>query len=46
MALLKLAYLATQNIQKKWTVPLHNWSLTVQQLYIRFEDRVKLYLKV
>src|SRR5690625_3399789 len=42
MALLKLAYLATQNIQKKWTVPLHNWSLTVQQLYIRLEDRVKL----
>src|SRR5690625_6242770 len=39
MALLKLAYLATQNIQKKWTVPLHNWSLTVQQLYIRFEYR-------
>src|SRR5690625_7722221 len=46
MALLKLAYLATQDIQKKWTVPLHNWSLTVQQLYIRFEDRVKLDLKV
>ena len=30
MALLKLVYLATQNIQKKWTVPLHNWSLTVK----------------
>lgn len=46
MALLKLVYLVTQNIQKKWTAPLHNWSLTVQQLYIRFEDRVKLDLKV
>lgn len=46
MALLKLVYLATQNIQKKWTAPLHNWSLTVQQLYIRFEERIKLDLKV
>jgi len=30
MALLKLVYLATRNIEKKWTSPLHNWSLTVQ----------------
>lgn len=42
MALLKLVYLATKNIQKKWTSPLQNWSLTIQQLYIRFEDRIKL----
>ena len=42
MALLKLVYLATMNIQKKWTSPLHNWSLTIQQLYIRFEDRIDL----
>lgn len=42
MALLKLVYLATMNIQKKWTSPLHNWSLTIQQLYIRFEDRMEL----
>ncbi|WP_417361114.1 IS256 family transposase [Galbibacter sp.] len=42
MALLKLVYLATMNIQKKWTTPLHNWSLNIQQLYIRFGDRVKL----
>lgn len=42
MALLKLVYLATMNIQKKWTAPLHNWSLTIQQLYIRFEDRIDL----
>lgn len=41
-ALLKLVYLATMNIQKKWTSPLHNWSLTIQQLYIRFEDRIDL----
>ena len=42
MALLKLVYLATMNIQRKWTSPLHNWSLTIQQLYIRFEDRIDL----
>ncbi len=42
MALLKLVYLATRNIQKKWTSPLHNWGLTVQQLSIKFGDRMKL----
>lgn len=42
MALLKLVYLATKNIQKKWTSPLQNWSLTIQQLYIKFADRIKL----
>ena len=45
MALLKLVYLATMNIQKKWTSPLQNWSLTVQQLYIKFGDRIQLDLK-
>lgn len=44
MALLKLIYLATQNIQKKWTHPLQNWSLTVSQLSIVFGDRLKLRL--
>ena len=42
MALLKLIYLAVQNISKKWTQPLHNWGLTVQQLCIRFGDRMKI----
>ena len=42
MALLKLVYLATKNIEKKWTTPLHNWSLTIQQLYIKFGDRIQL----
>ena len=45
MALLKLVYLATKNIEKKWTTPLQNWSLTVQQLYIKFGDRIQLDLK-
>jgi putative transposase len=42
MALLKLVYLATQNIQKKWTMPLANWSITVSQLSIIFEGRLTL----
>lgn len=42
MALLKLIYLATRNIEKKWTQPLQNWSLTVSQLSIIFGDRVSL----
>ena len=45
MTLLKLVYLATMNIQKKWTTPLQNWSLTIQQLYIKFGGRVTLDLK-
>jgi len=44
IALLKLIYLATQNIQKKWTQPLQNWGLTVSQLSIRFGDRLRLRL--
>jgi len=40
MALLKLVYLATKNIEKKWTPTLQNWGLIIQQLYIKFEDRV------
>lgn len=40
MALLKLVYLASQRIIEKWTMPLHNWSLTIQQLSIIFGDRL------
>jgi len=42
MALLKLVYLATKNIEKKWTTPIPNWSLTIQQLYIKFGERIEL----
>lgn len=44
MALLKLIYLATMNVSKKWTQPLQNWALTVQQLCIKFGDRMKISL--
>ena len=42
MALLKLIYLATENISKKWTQPLQNWGRTAQQLKIKFGERMKL----
>lgn len=44
-ALLKLVYLVVQNISEKWTMPMHNWSLTLSQLYIMFEDRITGHLK-
>ena len=43
-ALIKLVYLATRNIEKKWTSSLQNWGLTVQQLAIKFEGRLILKL--
>lgn len=44
MALLKLIYLATKNISKKWTMPLSNWALTSQQLHIKFGNRMPINL--
>ena len=40
MALLKLVYLASQRIAEKWTMPLQNLGLTMQQLSILFEERL------
>ncbi len=39
-SLLKLLYLGIQNASKKWTMPIHNWSLTLSQLAIFFEGRL------
>jgi putative transposase len=38
----KLLYLATRYITKKWTMPIQNWLLILNQLAIRFEDRLPL----
>ena len=38
----KLLYLATMNITRKWTAPILNWPLILNQLAIRFEDRIPL----
>ena len=40
--LMKLMYLIIKDIAKKWTMPIHNWGLTISQLYIRLGDRLKL----
>lgn len=45
-ALLKLLYMAVQNILKKWTQPIRNWSVSVSQLAVFFEGRMKLDLEV
>jgi transposase-like protein len=42
MALLKLMYLAHNNIKQKWTMPLANWGQTAQKLAIWFPERMKL----
>jgi transposase-like protein len=42
MALLKLMYLAHNNIKQKWTMPLANWGQTAQKLAIWFPGRMKL----
>jgi len=40
MAVLKLVYLLSKNIMVKWTMPMHNWALVIQQLAIIFEERL------
>ena len=35
-SLLKLLYMGIQNANKKWTMPVRNWSLTISQLTIIF----------
>jgi len=41
-SIMKLIYLAMQNIAKKWTMPIQNWGSVINQLSIKFEGRVQL----
>src|SRR5574344_400943 len=45
-SLLKLLYMGIQNASKKWTMPMRNWSLTVSQLAIFFEDKLNNHLDI
>ena len=45
-SLLKLLYMGIQNASKKWTMPIHNWSLTISQLAIFFEGRLDKELRI
>lgn len=39
-SLLKLLYMGILNATGKWTMPIHNWNLTLSQLSIYFEGRL------
>ncbi|PQA83413.1 IS256 family transposase, partial [Limnohabitans sp. TS-CS-82] len=39
-ALLKLFYLALNNIAKKWTMPVQNWKPVLNRFTIQFEGRM------
>ncbi|MCL1828247.1 MAG: IS256 family transposase [Oscillospiraceae bacterium] len=39
-ALMKILYLATMDITKKWTMPIKNWPMILDHLVIYFGDRV------
>jgi len=41
-AVFKLLYLSLRNISKKWTMPIQNWGLAINQFAIHFEGRVPL----
>ena len=45
-SLLKLLYMGIQNAEKKWTMPIRNWNLTLSQLAIFFEGRLDEALKL
>ena len=42
MALLKLIYLTVENISQHWKNAVKDWSLVLQQYYIKYGDRIKL----
>ena len=41
-ACLKLMYLGLKNVAKKWTMPIPNWGLAINQFAIMFEDGLPL----
>ena len=44
-ALLRLLYLATEQVAEKWTMPIREWQRILDQLAIHFEERIKPYLE-
>lgn len=43
-ALFKLLYLVSQDITRKWTMPVQNWSLILNQFLIYFNERLEKFL--
>ena len=44
-ALLKMLYLATMDVERKWTMKIPNWGMIVSQFSIYFEDRLRDFIK-
>lgn len=44
-SLLKMLYLATMDVLRKWTTRVQNWGQILPQLAIHFQDRVDLHLR-
>ena len=40
-SLLNLLFAGIKNAEKKWTMPIKNWSLTISQLNIHFKEKLK-----
>jgi len=38
----KSVYLTISNIERKWTLPIRDWGMILQQFLIKFEDRYKI----
>ncbi len=45
-SLKKIIYLATMEVQKKWSMPLREWKQCVSQFHIYFSDRLKVELVI
>ena len=41
-AALKAVYLAIGNIESKWTMPIRNWGMILQQFLIKFDERCRI----
>jgi len=42
-SMLKLLYLALNNIAKKWTMPIRDWKAALNRFSILFDDRMPAY---
>ena len=40
-AVKKTVYLSLMEIEKKWTQPIHNWGLIMNQFMLIFENRIQ-----
>jgi len=45
ISLMRLLYLITQNVTRKWTMKIRNWGQIYSQLRILFEKRINKYIK-